>query len=53
MTHRERMRAFALVGFFAASVCACKDSEPSGPPAIGSAAVWEPIDKNFKGCEGG
>ena len=61
-THGEILRALVLLGGLAVSVCACKGrslSEPGGAPGATSAeatsppALWEPIDKNFKGCEGG
>jgi len=57
-THRtmnESVRALVLVGVLAASVCACtaRTDEKSRGDATGPVALWEPIDKDFKGCEGG
>jgi hypothetical protein len=64
----ERLPTLVLLGAVAALACACKGrsgSEPlggiehekdvSGAGATTTAvpALWEPIDKNFKGCEGG
>ena len=55
MITREKMRTFVLAGAVAASVCACKERAGVDLSADGSAvpAVWEPIDRNFQGCEGG
>jgi hypothetical protein len=54
------MGSILLFGTLAVSVCACKQPSGSEPPAASSGAagpaapaVWEPIDKDFKGCEGG
>ena len=50
---RRRMGALVLFGGIAAAVCACR--KPSGDEQRGgkAPALWEPIDKEFKGCEGG
>ena len=53
----ERMRALVLVGALMASFCACKGRAGSDPEhqagTAGQPALWEPIDPDFKGCEGG
>ncbi|MEP7126527.1 MAG: hypothetical protein ABJE95_36685 [Byssovorax sp.] len=62
----EMSRPLVLLVALAASACACKGrpgSEPgSAPSAIASTcaapagsglALWEPVDKQFTGCEGG
>jgi hypothetical protein len=63
-TPAKRLRTFVLLGALAALVCACQQrsaSEQQGAPAAlatkagptPSPALWEPVDKNFIGCEGG
>jgi hypothetical protein len=46
-TPGKGMRSLVLVSALVASVCACKERPGSSP------ALWDPIDTNFKGCEGG
>jgi hypothetical protein len=65
-SHLEMSHWLVLLVALAASACACKGrpgSEPGGAPsAIASAcaapagsgpALWEPVDRQFTGCEGG
>jgi hypothetical protein len=51
----KTMRAMLLAGCVVATVAACKGSrgEHAGGTVAGRPAVWEPIDEDFKGCEGG
>jgi hypothetical protein len=49
-----RMGSLVILGTLAASAGACKQPSGTEPPAAATApAVWEPIDKDFQGCEGG
>lgn len=54
----ERLGPLAIV-VFAASIGACKQPSRADPAPRASATaaaapdVYEPIDKDFKGCEGG
>jgi hypothetical protein len=51
----DKMRTLAIVGALGLSVGACtqrsEDRQERG--AAQAPAVWEPIEKDFKGCEGG
>ncbi len=56
----ESVRALVFAGVLVAAACACKGraDEKSQGVATGATlaspvALWEPIDKDFKGCEGG
>jgi hypothetical protein len=46
-----------VVAALAAPLCACQAKPEGGSPAGSASAAlpapWEPIDKDFKGCEGG
>jgi len=45
-------KTFALALLCASSLVACAQRGDRAHAAA-SAEVWEPIDKDFKGCEGG
>jgi hypothetical protein len=58
------MKTALLLALAAASVCACKERSvtvpcetsavaPGSPASSAAPALWEPIDRSFKGCEGG
>jgi hypothetical protein len=49
------LRALLLAGSMVATAAACKGprDEHAGGTVAGRPAVWEPIDADFKGCEGG
>jgi hypothetical protein len=53
---RNTSRLLVLLGALAALACACKGRSGAEPAAVASAttpALWEPVDKQFTGCEGG
>ena len=51
----KTLRALLLAGGMVATVAACEGrrGEPAEGAVAGRPAVWEPIDADFKGCEGG